>query len=155
MPDISCVYTLTTPGGTITFNDGSADQFYISEIPQGLSGVPARTPHDDVPYGDGEQSYNWFQTGRHILIEGLFLVTSVMCGPDMVEVWNQMEDDLQVATDSLAGLTTATGTLSWTPAGLSARSLTVRRDVELECPHDQNYLVRTFHFGLSADNPSW
>lgn len=155
MPDLAVPYVLATPGGTITFNDGSADQFYITDIPQGLVQAPVRAPQDDVAFGDGGLSYNFWKGARHILIEGIFLVTSVACGPSMVAIWNQMEDDLLTALDSIVGLDTDTGTLTWTPSGLSARALTVRSEVALECPPDQNYLVRAFHFGLLSDSPDF
>ena len=38
MADIACVYTLTTPGGTITFNAGGSNQFYVTDV-QGLGGA--------------------------------------------------------------------------------------------------------------------
>ena len=154
MPDVACVYALTTPGGTIFFNDGTPDQFYITEIPVGLAGAPLSTPVDAVPYGDGSLSYNWWKRGRHIQIEGVFLITSTRIENGILTIRNSMEAALQAALDSCAGLATATATLAWTPLGGSAHSLTVRNDVPLECIHDQGYLVRTFSFGLFCDSPA-
>jgi len=155
MADISCPYTLTTPAGTIAFNDGSADQFYIQGI-TGLGTAPVRAPIDDVPYGDGSIGHNFWQGGRHLVIEGVFLVTSVDCGPVQVAAWNEMEDDLRAALESIAALTTDTGTLVWTPTGAAmARSLTVRHDQPMECPPDQNFTIRNFSFGLFAADPNF
>lgn len=154
MPDIACEYLLATPGGNITFNDGSTDQFYIGNI-LGLAGTTLRTPQDDVPYGHGGIGHNFWRGARHITIEGSLLILSVPCGNQMNEIRNEMEDDLLTALESIGALTTDTGTLDWTPQGLSARQLTVRYEVPLECPHDQNFLLRNFTFGLVAENPDW
>src|SRR5512146_382273 len=108
MADIACTYTLTTPAGTIVFNDGSEDQIYIQGI-TGLGSAPIRTPIDDVPYGDGSLGHNFWKAGRHIIIEGVFFVRSVPCSPAMVTIWNEMEEDLRLALESIAALTTATG----------------------------------------------
>lgn len=155
MPDVACVYTLVTPAGTVVFNDGSADQFYIGEIPSGLAGAPIRAPMDDLPYGDGGLSYNFWKGARHPLLEGVFLILSTRNMNGILTIRNQMEDDLRVALESISEADTATGTLTWRPLGLTQRALTVRNDVPLECVHDQNYLLRTFSFGLVADDPAW
>ncbi len=155
MPDVSCVYSLATPGGTITFNAGTADQFYIGEIPSGLAGAPISAPSDPVPYGVGSTSYNWWQRGRQIQVEGIFLITSTRVMNGILTIRNSMEETLRAALSSCAALDTATATLSWTPLGQSARSLVVRNNVPLECVHDQGYLVRTFSFGLFSDAAIW
>lgn len=155
MPDLACPYVLTTPVDTITFNDGSADQFYITDIPTGLAGAPIRAPIDNIAYANGSRSYNFWLSGRHIPFEGMFLVTSVPPCPDIVPVWNAMEERLRAALESIAALDTDTATLVWTPAGLTERTLVVRNEIALDTAPDQNYLVRTFSFGLFADDPAW
>ncbi len=155
MPDLACEYVLTTLAGTINFNDGSTDQFYIQDI-QGLAGAPIRAPIDDVPYGDGGIGYNFWKGGRHVSFEGIFLAQSApLCSPALVAVWNEMEEELRVALDSISALDTDTATLVWTPGGQAQRTLVVRNDIPLECPPDQNYLVRAFNFGLFAAEPAW
>lgn len=156
MPDLAVEYVLTTPAGTITFNDGGQDQFYIQDIPSGLAGAPISAPIDEVGFGVGSLAFNWWQRGRHIAIEGVFLVQSApFCSPAQVTIWNEMEEELRVALDSIAGVETATATLVWRPLGQTQRTLIVRNDVPLECPPDQNYQVRTFHFGIFAQDPAW
>ncbi len=156
MPDVACIYTLVTPSGTIMFNDGGPDQFYIQNI-TGIDGPPVRAPGDAISYGDGGRSYNSWKAAREMLFEGVFLVTSVPICPDAVPIWNTMQETLRVALESLIGDdATAVGTLTWTPTGtVTSNTLTVRHDVQLECPPDQGFLVRAFHFGLRADNPDW
>lgn len=155
MPDLAVPYVLTTPAGTITFNDGTDDQFYIQNI-SGLSGAPISDPTDDAAFTDGSLSFNWWLRGRLVSFEGLFFVQSIpLCSSAVVAIWNQMEDDLRVALESTVPDETTAGTLTWTPGGLTQCQLDVRNKVPLECPPDQNYLVRTFSFGLFADNPNW
>jgi hypothetical protein len=152
MADISVPYTLTTPAGTITFNDGSADQFYITGE-TGLGTAPRRTPIDSVPFGDGALVHTFWKDARQVTIEGVFLVTSVPCGSAMVAIWNAMEEDLNDALESIGGGTD--GTLAWTPSGLSARSLSVRHNVPMENPHLENFSLRGFNFGVIAGDPNF
>ncbi|HEY1309279.1 MAG TPA: hypothetical protein VGF24_37325 [Vicinamibacterales bacterium] len=155
MADVACPYTLAAPGGTIYFNDGAADQYYIQAV-HGLDGAPIRAPIDDVPFGDGGLSYNFWKGGRHVSIEGIFLIQTIDCGPGLVTIWNQMEEALRVALESIAATIADTGSLSWTPTGLALRTLgSVRNDVPLDCQPDQNFTVRTFSFGLFSDTPDW
>lgn len=155
MPDVSCEYLLVTPAGTIDFNDDSADQFYIQEIPSGLAGAPIRAPMDPVAFGDGGRSYNFWSGARHPVVEGVFLITSTRNMNAILTIRNQMEEDLRVALESIAQTDVDTGTLTWRPLGQTQRTLVVRNDMPLECVHDQNYLLRTFAFGLVADDPAW
>ncbi len=155
MPDVACVYSLATPAGTITFNDGSADQMYINEIPSGLAGAPISAPIDPVAFGDGSLSYNWWRRGRHILIEGTFLVTSTLTMNSILVIRNDMEEDLRAALESIQPTTGDTATFVWTPLGQPTRTLEVRNDVALEAVHDQGYLVRNFSFGLFSDSADW
>lgn len=155
MPDVACQYILAAPSGTINFNDGTADQFYITEIPSGLAGAPISAPIDPVAFANNSLSYNWWQRGRHIQMDGVFLITSTRNEQAILAIRNQMEETLRAALSSCAGLATAVATLSWTPYGQSGRVLEVRNDVPLECPHDQSYLVRTFSFGLFSNAAAW
>jgi hypothetical protein len=154
MADIAVPFTLVTPAGTVVFNDGSADQIYISEI-QGLGGAPIRSPRDPVPFGHGGLSYNWWEDARPIIIDGVFLITSVLWGDPVIVIRNTMEETLRVALRSIGALQDDVGTLSWTPQGQTLRQLTVRCDVTVDFGHSDNYLLETFHFGLLADDPDW
>lgn len=151
MSDVSVPYVLTTPGPDITFNDDSADQFYITEI-TGLGGVDLRTPIDPVPFGDGGIVHDFWEGPRHVVVEGVFLITSTITQSDILVIRNTMEENLRSA---LSEIKRADGTLAWTPAGQGARSLTVRNDIRLDCRHVENYLLRAFTFGLVAGDPDW
>lgn len=149
MPDPAVQYTLTSTGGTINFNDGTEDQFYITEIPTGLAGAPISLGVDAVAFGQGSNSYTAWQRGRQIQIEGVFLVTSTLNQASIQTIRNDMEEELLTVLNGCVN--GGTGTLGYTPLGGSPVSLTVKNNVPLECVHDQNYLVRTFSFGLFSD----
>jgi hypothetical protein len=149
--DVAVPFVLTTPGGTITFNDDSADQHYITEI-GGLGSAPVRAPIDNVPFGDGGIVHNFWKGPRHITIEGVWLITSTRIMNSIVVIRNDMEEDLRAALESTLQ---ANGTLAWTPQGQAARSLTVRQEIAMDTRHIENYNLRSFTFGLVAGDPDW
>ena len=151
MADVGVQYVLTTGGGTVYFNDDSADQIYITEV-DGLGGAPIRAPIDEVPFGDGGIVHDFWKGPRHIIVDGVFLITSTRKQDSIVAIRNTFEEDLRAALESILQ---ADGTFAWSPQGQGARSLTVRHDVQLDFGHDQNYQLETFHFGLVAGNPDW
>lgn len=158
MADPGAVYTLTTPGGTIVFNNGDlrdgTDKYWI-QIIHGLEGAPLRTPIDNAPQTHGGIVHNFFRAPRHVVIEGVFVTESVgfpSIGDACVQAQNEMEDEL---LDALESIIDVDGTLAWTPLGLTARSLTVRQDVPLETTPAENYAIRNFTFGLVAGDPDW
>lgn len=158
MADLNAVYTLTTPGGTITFNNGDlhdgTNKFWIQQI-EGLDGIDVRAPIDKVPFGDGEILHAFWKTGRHIAFDGVLLVESVAFNSSAcVAALNVMEEQLRVAVESIIA---ASGTLAWTPAGQGARSLTVRHHGQprLDIRPIENYAIRQFIFGLVSADPDW
>lgn len=158
MADIAAVYTLTTPGGTITFNNGDlrdgTDKYWLQNI-QGLDGVSIRTPIDNVPFGDGGIVHDFWMAPRHVVFEGVLVTESVgfpSFGDACITVQNTMEAALIAALESILR---ADGTLGWTPLGQGARSLTVRHDVTLEFSAIENFALKQFTFGLVAADPIW
>lgn len=158
MADLGSAYTLATPGGTIVFNDGDlkdgTDKYWLSNI-QGLDGTSIRAPVDNVPFGDGGIVHNFWKGPRHIVFEGVFVHESVGfpgSGDACRQRRNEMEEALRAALESILR---DDGTLSWTPLGLAARSLTVRHEVTFEAPETENYALKTFTFGLVAADPEW
>ena len=151
MADVGVSYVLTTPGPDITFNSGSLDQFYITEI-RGLGAPSLRTPMDNVPLGDGGLIHDFWKGPRHIGVEGIFLIQSTRVMNSIVAIRNQMEFDL---TDALESILRADGTFAFTPQGEGARTFTVRYEVGVEFSHTDNYLTLAFTFGLVAEQPDW
>lgn len=156
MADFSVSYVLTTPGGTITFNSTGTDDFnvygsneyYITDG-QGLDAAPIRAPIDNAPQADGGLVHNFWKGPRHIVLEGALIIRSTHVQNTIRSLRNSMEAALLTALESILQ---ADGTLAWTPAGQGARSLTVRNEIPCEFSGIE---LKTFTFGLVAENPDW
>lgn len=155
MADVGVVYTLTTPGPDIVFNEFTEpwtghDQYYITEI-RGLESPALRTPQDPVPLGDGALIHPFYYGASHITFEGVILVTSTTVMNSIVVIRNSMVATLKSALDSILA---ADGSLAWTPQGQGAQSISgLRYEVGLEVPHTPNYLMQEFSFGLVTGTP--
>lgn len=155
MADLATIYTLTTPGGAISFNNGDLrtldDLYWIAQI-EGLDGAPVRLQTDNAPQSHGGIVHTGWKGPRHITMEGSILIQSVPWGGSCLTERNAMEEALRVALESIIQ---ADGTLAWIPAGQGARSLTVRHDVQLQYTPQENYMIMGFVFGLVAADPDW
>ena len=155
MADVGVVYTLTTPGPDIVFNQFTdpfvgEDQYYITEI-RGLESPVLRTPTDPVPLGDGALIHDFWYGQTSIAIEGIILVQSTHIENDIVEIRNDMTADLKSALDSILR---ADGTLAFTPQGEGAQSITgLRYEVGLQTSHTDSYHSLQFSFGLVTGTP--
>jgi hypothetical protein len=156
MADIKTEYLLTTPGQDITFNDGAlgdgVDKYWLTSI-QGLDGPAIRAPVDLVPFGDGGLIHTFRKGPRRVVFDGMLLMESSTSQADCQEIRNNLAWDLK---DALATMLTASWTLTWTPTGESAQSLTVYYEVGVDFPYSENYMVQNFSFGLisPAADPS-
>lgn len=143
--EYGCVFTLTTPGLDITFNSGT-DRYELD--PTQCSGLDVspdlRVPVFDAPQDHGGIVFPGKKKARHIVLAGTLLPAS-----NDNDDRNVMAENLGLALEEILE---ADGTLSWTPTGLSARSLTVRYEIPLRT---NGAWVKTFQFGLVAANPSW
>lgn len=156
MADIGVAYTLVTPGGTILFNNTGtdlfnvfgSDEYYITDI-QGLDGPPIRTPIDNAPQTHGGLVHPFFKGPRHVTVEGALMIRSSRVMNTIVTLRNTMEVNLLAALESILQ---ADGTLSWTPLGQSANSLTVRYEVPCEF---RGVTLKTFAFGLVSADPDF
>lgn len=151
MADVSTQYTLTTGGGNITFNDGilgdGTDKLWLASV-NGLDGPVIRAPVDLVPFGDGGIVHTFRKGPRRPVFDGMLLIESSMSQSDCQELRNDLVASLEAALNSII---TASGTLAWTPAGQSARSLAVFYEVGLSVSYSDNYAVANFSFGLVSE----
>jgi hypothetical protein len=151
MPDISTEYTLTTGGGTITFNDGvlgdMVDKYWLTSI-QGLDGPAIRAPVDLVPFGDGGIVHTFRKGPRRVTFDGMLLIESSFAQALCQEIRNDLAFALQAA---LASIITTAGTLAWTPVGQAAKSLSVFNEVGLSVNYSDHYTVANFSFGLISE----
>lgn len=156
MADVSCEYLLSTGGGNITFNDGTlgdgTDKYWLSAI-NGLDGPSIRAPVDLVPFGDGGIIHTFRKGPRRVTFDGMLLIESSNSQADCQRLRNDLAADLEDALDAILD---SAGTLSWTPAGQSAQSLSVFNEIGLAINYSDNYAVATFSFGLisAAADPS-
>ena len=155
MADVGAIHTLSTPGGTIIFNNGDlhtlTDLYWIQEI-DGLDGAPRRAPVDPRPLTHGGLVHPFWKGPREFIVEGVILIQSNPVGDACRTARNSMEAALITALDSILA---ANGTWSWTPIGLSGRSLTVRNQDKVDFKHQEDYALLGFTFGLIAANPDW
>lgn len=155
MADVGAIHVLTTPGGTITFNNGTLhsldDLYWIQEI-DGLDGAPRRAPIDPRPLTHGGLVHDIWKGPRPFTIEGVILIQSAPLGDACRSARNTMESNLVVALDSILD---GDGTWVWTPIGLGARSLTVRNPEKIDFKHQNDYALLGFTFGLIAAEPDW
>lgn len=150
MADYSCVYTLSSSGGTLQLNNGTLghgsldDLLWIATI-HGLDGPTLRVPQDDVPFGHGGLVHRSWKGPRHPIFEGSLVVQSV--GPSQCQ---EVLDDMETAFNDVldAMLAPNAGTLSWTTAASNSFSLTVYYEVSLDIQPTENYRLRSFNFGL-------
>jgi hypothetical protein len=154
--DVAVVYTLTTPGGTIVFNNGADppsfdDMFYITNI-RGLDMGTIRAPQDDLPQDDGGLDHNFFFGPMHPIFEGAYLIQSTRRQTDIQILRNTMNGQLKAALTSILRVANI-GTLSWTEAGQGGVSLPVRCEIPLETDGVE---LKTWTFGLysSQANPA-
>lgn len=156
MADIKVEYTLVTGSGTIVFNDGAlgdgVDKYWLEQI-QGLDGPAIRAPVDLVPFGDGGLIHTFRKGPRRVIFDGMLLMESSTSQAACQEIRNNLSWDLK---DALASILTTAGTLSWTPTGEPAQSLSVYYEVGVDFPYSNNYMVQNFSFGLisAAADPS-
>ena len=154
MADITVQYTLTTPGPYIVYNAGcpgdGTNIYYITNI-QGLDGAPIRAPIDNAPQADGGLIHTFWKGPRHIIIDGMFLIQSTHVMNSIRLQRNTMESNLTAALDSMYQVS---GTLAWTPAGGGAHSITVYNDVPVVYDYADNFLSKTFAFGLVSASSS-
>lgn len=158
MADLVTTYTLTTPGGTITMNNGDlgdgTDKYWVHDV-FGLDAPNVRAPVDKVPFGDGSIIHTFWKEGRTPRLEGVLIVESVApWGESCQDALNALEDAFRIAVESIIQ---ADGTLAWTPAGLGARSLTVRYPASpaLEFHPISNFASRSWALSLVSEAADW
>lgn len=155
MADLSCVYELSTPSGSIFFNNGDLrtndDLYWISEI-EGLDGPTIRAQVDNAPQAHGGIVHTFWKGPRQVTMQGAIVVQSVPFGAACLTVRNSMEDDLRAALESILQ---ADGLLIWTPEGQSQRTLTVRHNIRLDFTPQEGYVIMGFTFGLISASADW
>lgn len=149
MADLATEYTLTTGGGTITFNPGflgdGIDKYWLTAI-NGLDGPAIRAPVDLVPFGDGGLIHTFRKGPRRVVFDGMVLIESTHSQADCQRIRNDAAVYLGQVLDSILA---TSGTLTWTPEGQpDALSLDVFNEIGFSITYSDNYAVANFSFGL-------
>lgn len=141
--------TLTTPGGTVTFNAATGDTYlHDPGSCQGLDMAEVRAPIDNAPQTDGGLVHNFFLGPRHVTLGGELLVRTGTTEASTATARNVLEAALTAACLSIIR---ADGTYSWTPTGGALHTITVRCDIPVNYPGG---FLKTYLFGLVAADPT-
>jgi hypothetical protein len=142
--------TLTTPGGTVTFNDATGDTFLHDPTQCDGLGLMTdlRTSVDAASQTDGGLVHPSFGDARHVTLSGLVLVRS---GGDYATARNALQGALETA---LLSIIRVDGTYSWTPTGGSLLTITVRCDLRVKFPAVSGSAAKNYVFGLVAGDPA-
>lgn len=157
MADLCCQYTIA--GIKINDTTANADRLLTSFDNGhilGLDGAPLRAEIDDQGQSDGGIVHEKFFAARVITFQGEVHIQSV--GPEDTTAYVTAINNLEAAVVSaLEGIRNSASTLSWTPTGLSGRSISVTYgtaggEVQFDGPMLPG--ERTFTFTLVAANPT-
>lgn len=156
MAEFGCPATLSTPSGSIDFNDfvgaGANGTIWLIQNIDGLDGEPLRAPMDDKAGADGAWLYEFFGSARHITVSGIMIPASTLSAWQQIQTRNQMEQSLRIKCRSMKGYG-VTGTWSWTPTGMGTYSVTVKCDVMPTFPGEG--IIKQFVFGLVSGDSSY
>lgn len=133
--------TLTTPGPDITFNAG--DYLLDPEVCSGLEQAPLRFVIDKRPQTKGGIVQASLRDARPVTLGGYFEFSTV-------SERNSLEQTLRQALEAIEW--PASGTLTVTPTGGSAMSLTVHVQIPLSVAGGT---FKRFQFGLIAPDPDF
>lgn len=146
MADIATQYDLVTSAGTVEFNVGDVgdgtDKLWLNSI-EGLDFATLAVPFDPVPFGNGLNIHTTRKRGMTPVFDGMLLIESPV---NCMARRNALADELYDALNAM--LSPNTGTLIWTPSGLSERSLVVHTLAGLSISYSDNYTVSNFSFQL-------
>lgn len=156
MADLTVPYVVSTPAGDFTLNGGALktteDLYWIQSI-QGLDGAPIRAPVDNFAFGDGAHIHTFWKGPRRVTFDGVILIQSLPIGSACQEALNVMEEDMRAKLEST--LADDFGVLTWTPLGMSERTLEFRCETIGDFAPVEDYALRSFSFGIVSDASDW
>lgn len=154
MPDVASVYTLTTPGPDIAFNDfelfSEEDGYWLNDI-QGLDEPDLRVPRFNKPVTHGTRVLPGFFTGLTPAFVGEYVVQSTVIMDEIRAIRNTMRRNLR---DALRSIIDADGTLTWQEPVVGDTidcSLTVRYVERLTGGFESSFAQATFAFSLASE----
>ena len=151
--DVASVYTLTTPGPDISFNDfelhTEEDGYWLNSI----DGYEAdlRVPRFNKPVTHGTRVLPGFFTGMAPGFTGEYVIQSTRVMDEIRAIRNYMRRQLR---DALRSIIDADGTLAWDepiPGDTINCSLTVRYVEKLTTGFEASFAQSTFAFSLVSE----
>lgn len=154
MPDVASVYTLTTPGPDISFNDfelfSDEDGYWLNDV-TGLDDPELRVPRFNKPVTHGSRLLDGFFAGLTPGLTGEYVIQSTRVMDEIREIRNTMRRNLR---DALRSIIDADGTLAWVEPVVGdtiSCSLTVRYMERLTSGFESNFGQKMFAFSLASE----
>jgi hypothetical protein len=143
MAEYSGAATLTTPGGTVTFNGSSDLGVHDPQMCSGLEKLgQIRSVTEDAPRTDGGIVFPRLKAAREIVLGG-------WCRATTAGARNQWFEDLSTALESILD---GGGSYVWVEATTGTNTLS---DVWCDIPpNPSGAFVKKYQFGLIAPNPT-
>jgi hypothetical protein len=156
--DLCCAYAIA--GITINNPAAGADRLLTSFENGhilGLDGAPIRSQVDPKGATDGGIVHTKYFGARVITFQGEVQIQSVLWTASSTAYLTAMNTLEASVVSALEGIRNSASTLSWTPTGLSARSISVTYGVPGQEIQFDGAMVpgeRTFSFSLIAASPT-
>lgn len=151
MADLCCVYNIAG----IAINSPTGDSLQLGENGvTGLDGAPIRSEIDDQGQSNGGIVHPKLYAARVITFSGFCLIRSVTVEPGTpyFTALNTLEAAVVTA---LEGILNSSSALTWTPTGLSGRSIAVTYGTQGgEIQFGGEMMEKTFTFTLVAADPT-
>lgn len=155
MSDVASVYTLTTPGNDVVFNDfdlhTEEDGYWLIDV-TGLDEADTRVPRFNKPVADGSRVLPGYFTGLAPAFVGEYVIQSTVILDEIRAIRNTMRRYLR---DALREIIDADGTISWQEPVVGDTidcSLTVRYAEKLTSSYESNYAQKFFAFTLFSES---
>jgi len=158
MADLCCAYSIA--GITINNTSAGADRLLTSfenGAITGLDGAPVRSQVDPSGQTSGGIVHTKFLGPRIISFSGEVHIQSVLWTSESTAFLTAMNTLEAAVVSALEGILNSPSTVSWTPTGLSGRSISVTYGVpgqEIQFAGPMVPGERTFTFGLVAASPT-
>jgi hypothetical protein len=136
LPEVGIPVTLTTPRGTLTFNDGGSYRLSDFQIVRAV-----RVKQESRSQRDGSIVPDGYRSGANVILEGQIKA-------DTIAARRVAMDALEARVDSLLR---ADGFLTWTPSGASPRRLASGVRLLDENPI-AGAVLKTFHVSLACES---
>lgn len=150
MAEYNAPATLSSAGGTVTFNDSTGDTgLHDADNCNGLDMPTIRATVDNKPQAPGGIWQPFLLGPRRVVLAGEIIIRSAGDEAGYLAAIAEWEEDLRAALEGT--LDDDDATYSWTPRDGDPRTITVRCEVPLVVT---GKIVKRYQFGLVAIDPT-